>query len=233
MEFVKRLGRSVAVGVKNYDWSKWKWKNLDKTKIGWGMRTMFHPYSTFETIRQSGKGSALFALVVFLAVFVTDTIAYSAEGFLFNTNRPEEFNIFLQFFQSELLILLWCVCNWCTTTLLDGEGKLGDIWLFSNYAMLPRVVFGIPLVVLSNVITLEEQMFLTFFQGALWLWCLVILGNGMIVFHQFTLKKVIGSSLLTLLVMACVVFIALLFVSISQQMLQFIQTLLRESINRV
>lgn len=224
LKFVRTMGRYV----RHYDWSRWKWSRLDKSKLVWPLRVMFHPAKGFDELKYEGRGSLAVANGLLVALFLVDCLRYSLYGFAFNLNRPQDFNLLMQFLSSSLVLMLWCVCNWASCTLLDGEGTFREIWIATFYAMAPRVVLGLPIILLSHALVLEEQIFLTILNTAVTLWSMILLLGGMMTMHQFSLKKTVLSSLLTLFAIVAVMFLGVLFASMFQQLLSFVRSVANE-----
>lgn len=202
-----------------------------RESVGWAMHTVFHPFDGFEGIKYGRMGSPVLGVCICLLLLAVDTIAYSEQGFLFNLNRPEDFNLAIQFLQSDLLVVLWCVTSWCMSTLMDGEGRIGEIWCVTTISMLPKVILTLPLVALSNVLAAEEEFFLQFGTVCMWVWIAALLFIGMMTLHQYTLGKTVWLCVLSVLCIVCIAFLTLLFVSIFQQLVTFVQTIFRESMN--
>ncbi|MBE6903471.1 MAG: hypothetical protein E7480_02575 [Ruminococcaceae bacterium] len=232
MSYIGKVKSSLITSFKEYDWDKLRWRNLDRMKLYYAFRSMLHPIKVFNEIRFSNKGSVLIASVLFILNFVVQLISYSGVGFIFNMNRPEDFNIFAEFLKSNMIIVLWCITNWATTTLFDGEGKFSHIWIATNYAMLPRIIFTPLVVLLTNFICIDEAMFYTLFDTLIVVWIGFIALCAFITIHQFTLMKTIASSLITVVMMIFILFIALLFISIAQQIFSFVKTIAFEVVLR-
>lgn len=228
MNMLVKLKSSLVTSFKQYDWNRLRWKNLDRTKLYIAFRSMMHPFKAFHEVKFNGRSSVLIAMVLFFLNFAVQVFSYSGVGFIFNMNRPEDFNIWSEFLQSNILIILWCVFNWATTTLLDGEGSFKQIWVVTNYAMLPRVIFMPIIIIVSNMLCVEEMMFYTMAETLITVWTLLLILIGLITIHQFSLLKTILSSVLTILLIVFFLFIILLFVSIAQQFITFVQTVISE-----
>lgn len=232
MNTLVKLKSSIVTSFKQYDWSRLKWKNMDRMKLYCVFQSLFHPIKAFHEVKFGGKASVMIATVLFFLNFVMQIFSYSGVGFIFNMNRPEDFNIWSEFLTSNILIVLWCVFNWATTTLFNGEGSFKQIWVVTNYALLPRIVFTPFVILLSNVISIDEMMFYVMASSLLTAWTLLSMLIGLLIIHQFTLMKTIGSSILTILLIIFFLFIALLFVSIAQQFVMFVQTIISEMMLR-
>ena len=153
-------------------------------------------------------------------------------GYLFNAHDIRQFNLFLILAQTVVVLLLWAVCNWSSCTLLEGEGTFRQIWIATCYSLMPMVLGQLPLLLVSRILSLSESMFLTAATAVLQGWSLLLLFLGMMVMHQFTVARTVGSVLITLVLLAAVAFLALLSFSIFQQLVAFIGTVAAELAGR-
>lgn len=229
VQFIK----SLAVFCREYDWNRHRWKNLDKTKIVWPFRVMVHPFAGFDEMKYSGRGSLALANIIMLLLFLEQILSFSSTGFIFNKNRSEDFNIFLEFLKADGILLLWWISNWMVCTLLDGEGKLKEIWNATWYSMMPKVMFGLPILLLSRIFVVEEAPFIAIAGNVALGWSILLLLISVMVTHQYTFRQTILASLLTLFCMTVLVFIIILFFSFFQQMLMFLETLYKEFLSRI
>jgi len=161
-------------------------------------------------------------------VIVTFILRRQLTGFILNENKLRELNIIVEILSVALPFFLWCLANWCLTTLMDGEGSFKDIVITSAYALVPLVLINIPLIVFSNVITLEEAAFYTFFDILSLAWTVLLLFLGTSVVHQYSLLKTFLTSICIVIGMGLIIFIALLFFSLLQKMYSFVYTIYKE-----
>ena len=128
---------------------------------------------------------------------------------------------------------LWCLSDWCVTSLMQGEGRLRDIAVMTGYALYPLLIFQTAAVMLSNLMTDKETDFYLFFVvlGVVWSLGLVLVGHQQI--HDYTPGRSLFVVLLTVVVMAVLVFLSILLVVLLQQMVGFAGDLIREISYRV
>ena len=226
-----RWFNSLVFYFQNRDWSKFK--NMDPTKLRYPFYALLHPFDAANDIKYENKGSLFLANVFMVLLFAVQAIDKTSTAYLFNYNRPEEFNIFLTFFQSVLLIVLWCVSNWLMCSVTGGEGRFVEIWIITWYATLPRLLLTPIAVLLSKTLILEETLFLTVINVIAMGWFAVLVFFGMITIHQYTVTKAFFTVLLTVFCMAMICFIAVLFFSFFQQMIMFFQSVFEELAMRV
>ncbi len=197
-------------------------------KISEPITACFHPIRSFSAIKTEGFGSGLSAFAVWVCLFLTAILEFFETGFLFNENRPDDFNILILFSTSSLLVLVWCIVNWSLCTLLDGKGTFREIWITVCYGMMPKVIFGIPLIVFSHVLCVEESALYVMLQSVIALWCGLLIFVGLLIIHEYTFSKTLFSCLLTAVGIVMLAYLIMLFISMVQQLFVFVQTVFQE-----
>lgn len=202
-------------------------------KLAFGRYVAFHPMDGFWDLKRENRGSLRVALLFTGLLCVVMVAQRQLTGFLFNTANIKELNLLIEISKVLLPFGLWCISNWCVTSLMQGEGKLRDIATMTGYALLPMLVLNTVGIVLSNLMTSKEGDFYFFCValGALWSLGLILLGHQQI--HDYTLGRSLFVTFLTVVVMAVVVFLAILLIVLLQQMIGFGSDLLNEIFYRV
>lgn len=195
--------------------------------------TLFHPGDGFTDFMEKKNGSIGFSILVLLAYFLAKIAQRQLTGFHFNDNRPEELNVMFIFVQTVGVFILWVACNWAISTLFEGKARFKEIWFFSSVALVPLLLSTVVTVILSNFLLPEESMFLTIVDTVGILWGLLLLIGGMMIFHDYTLGKVIWSSLLSVGLILVIVFVCVLAFSLFQQVFNFADAVFRELMYRI
>ncbi|MFA6936716.1 MAG: YIP1 family protein [Treponema sp.] len=193
---------------------------------------MAHPFKGWEELKHEKNGSLLYANIILVVWFIMQILEYQYTGFSFNGNRLDEMNIFVILGSTFGIFLLWCVCNWGVCTLFDGKGTFKEVWIFSAYALLFYVILIPIIILLSNVLYQGEAFFLGLVQVVQKLYLILQMVLAVKAVHQYTMKKTVGSILLTLLGIVLVVLVILLFVSLFTQMWSFLETVFQEILMR-
>jgi len=196
--------------------------------LRYSLYLIFHPFDGFWDLKHEKKGNLKTALLIVAMVSVTYILRRQLTGFILNEVKLRELNIIVEILSVALPFFLWCVANWCLTTLMDGEGSFSDIVITSAFALVPLVLINVPLIVFSNVITLEEAAFYRFFDILAIVWSGVLLILGTSVVHQYSLTKTFLTCICILIGMGLIIFIALLFFSLLQQVFSFFYTIYKE-----
>ena len=140
--------------------------------------------------------------------------------------------VFIQVIGIVLPVLLWVVSNWCLTTLFDGEGSLRDIYIATCYSLAPLPLFIVLSTILTNVFTASEAGMVSLLVGIGYVWVGILLFFGMVVTHDYSTGKNVITTLGTIVAMAVIIFIAVLFSSLVVKMVTFIIAIFTEIANR-
>lgn len=187
-----------------------------------------HPFKGFWDLKYENKGKLRVAFGILLLLTIVIILKRQYAGFLVNPNNVDTLNSLDELKFLILPFFLWCVANWSLTTLMDGEGKFKDIMLATSYSLLPLIFIFVPITIISNVITLQESVFYTFFETFAYVWFVWLLFIGTMTVHQYTVKKTVITMLLTFVVIGIIIFLGLLFFSLIQQMASFVLTIYQE-----
>ena len=207
--------------------SKWH-----KSLLLYPFRLLLHPIDTFNDLKYENKGSMIIANVMAALFVLVRLLEQTSMGYLFGSPNASQTGIFTVLAISLGVLLIFTICNWATCTLLDGEGRMGDVWMVMTYSTLPYLFCSSIAIILSHLLTNTEVMFFTFFQTLGTLWMILLVFLGLLVVHQYSVFKTILSVLATLLILLCFVFLLLLFLSIYQQVYDFILNIFRELVIR-
>ena len=193
----------------------------------YGFHLIFHPFDGFWDLKHEHRGS-LRAALVYLAVTVL-TFFYQAigSGYLVNP-RGSYTTIVSQAISIVVPLMLWVVANWCLTTLFDGEGSFKDIFIACCYSLLPLVLLIIPATIYSNIATVAELDIVTFVGNIGFIWAGLLIFCGMMVTHDYTLGKNFIISLSTIVGMAFIMFIGILFTTLLGKIVSFVSNIIVE-----
>ncbi len=196
------------------------------------LKIIFHPIETIENLKEKKNGS-IFSASIILALFtIAEIILAVTKGFIFNTSRIQDFNVVMVLARSLFMILLFVLANWALCTLLDGEGRLIDIYISTCYCLIPLVAIRFIEIVCSNLLTQDEYVFVGMVATAFNAWFVVLLLFALKTIHNYTVTKTIFNAAMTVVGMAIIFFIAFLFIVLIQQLYIFIATIITEIIMR-
>lgn len=192
-----------------------------------------HPFKGFWEIKHEKQGSLKTGSIL-LTLFILLSIAKEFyTGYLFNTTGGLNFNIYQSVGTTLLLFFLWCISNWCLTSLFDGEGTFKDICTATAYALVPMIIIQLILIPLSNMIALQEASFYTAILNLGLIWSGFLIFTGTLVTHQYSVKKTVLIMICTIFGMCIMSYIILLFFNLIQQIAGFASTFWKELMLRM
>ena len=188
---------------------------------------MLHPFDGFWDMTHEKRGNMGSAFLIYGAWVVIWILDKGITGFLFKP-LGSEFRLVEVLSIAFLPVILWCVCNWAVSTLLDGDGKPSAIIMSTAYALAPYILFKFFYVLLSNVLTLDQSMVLSVMILFGTVWCVILLVASVITIHNYTLSRSVGVIVLIIAAMAIVVFLAIMLLNLVDQMRFFLLNLYQE-----
>jgi len=196
--------------------------------LRYSLHVIFRPFDGFWDLKHEKRGNLKSALIILGLLCVTLILRRQLTGFIFNLNDLNELNVFNEIISVLLPFALWCVANWCLTSLMEGEGGFKDIVITTAYALTPLVILNVIMIIISNALALHEAAFYHFLNSLSVLWAGVLLVLGTMVLHQYSLSRTILTSVFIVVGMGVIIFIGLLFFSMLQQMFGFVYTIFLE-----
>jgi hypothetical protein len=132
-----------------------------------------------------------------------------------------------------LPLILWTVANWSLTTLMDGKGRLPEVYMATAYAFTPYVIINAALILFSHLITNQEGSIYFFFSAFAIAWSVFLLLAAMMMIHSYSIGKTIFSSFLTIVGMGVMVFIFLIFFGLITDAITYCISLYKEIMLRL
>ena len=219
-KYTGRLNAAVAVRQNRTRTTYWE-------ELVYSFHVAFHPFDGFWDLKHERRGSVR-AAFTFIGLVVL-SFFYQAVGtaFIMNTKGTTS-TIFTQIISVAVPLILWIVANWCLTTLFDGEGSFRDITIAVGYAVAPLPLFLIVGTLLSNIVTAEEVTMISLFTTIGFVWCAMLLFFGLMVTHDYSMLKNLLIVICTIVGMAIIIFMALLFSGLIGKMVSFVSSIITE-----
>lgn len=179
-------------------------------------------------MRWKKSGSVKIAFLIVFLLFVAQIFDGRLYGFQFGVAYDKTFNIIPYIVKSVVLFAAWVIGNWSVCTLLDGEGTVKNICIYSAYALIPYIAQLFINVLLSHVLIRDEMVFMTAIQIIGVGWSVVLLFSAIKSVHQYSFGKTVFAIILTIVAMLIMLFLLVLFMSLIQQIWIFISTIYTE-----
>lgn len=201
--------------------------------LRYSLHCCVRPFDGFWDLTHEKRGSMAAANTIVVLVLLTNLIKLGYTSFIFGAVNWDEVNMILTIAQFLAPFIIYCVANWCLTTLFDGKGKLSDIWMGTAYAMTPYVLIQIPLVILSNFVTEEEGAFYEYFGYFSLIWCAMLIVASVMMIHDFLLGKAFLALVFSAVGMLIIVFILVLFFSLISDGFSYFYSIYKETVFRM
>ncbi|MDD3106734.1 MAG: Yip1 family protein [Bacilli bacterium] len=191
-----------------------------------------HPIKGFDEFKREKTSRGDIAIFYLVMMIITQIVAYNKNGFLVNLNNPDDFNLFLTIALVIFPVFIITIANWSSTVLMDGKGTMKEIFRVICYAFFPFVWLGLFSTILSNFITVDEIIFFQFFTGLGTILLGYMVFFGLMGIHEYGLLKNIFMVFATIVAIAVILFIMLLFLSLIQQVYSYIASVYKEFVMR-
>ena len=201
-------------------------------EILYGFHLIFHPFDGFWDLKHEKRGSIRGAVFYIFITIIAFTYKSVGSSYMMNPSG-NYMSIFSVIVSVAVPLLLWCVSNWCLTTLFDGEGSFKDIFIATSYALVPLALILIPTTIASYIVIESEIQVINFLCGIAYAWTGFLVFFGSMVTHDYSFGKNVLICIFTLVGVVFIVFLALLFVSLINQIISFVLNIVLELTYRV
>lgn len=194
----------------------------------YGLHVIYHPIGGCDEIKRNRRGGGFSASLLLLITYGSMLVNQMFTGYLFNGEGEADFQPGQALVTLVVPLLLFCVSNWCLSTLMDGKGTMKDIFTVTCYSLIPFTLLQTLITLLSNIMTRDELVLYRTGMMLAVLWFLFILFCGTMSIHDYGVLKNLVTMLLTVVGMIILLFLAILFVNLVQQVVLFVKNLFLE-----
>ena len=189
---------------------------------------MRRPLDGFWDLIHEGRGSMAAAHTIVFFTIVVEILRLTVTNFQAIILFMEGFNVIIVILNILVPLFLWVIANWSLTTLMDGKGRLGDIYMGMAYAMTPMTIINAILIPVSHVMTYDEMSmyWMAYSIGTGWFVLLVLCAMKEI--HDYSFGKAIFSSLITIVAIGVIIFIFIMFFAVVSDAIMYFVSLVQE-----
>lgn len=208
-----------------------KEKYIDSLKFS--LYCISHPLDGFWDLTHEKRGTMAAANTILIATLLIRLLKLRYTSFIFITVYWEGINIFLYLASILFPLALWVVGNWGLTTLFDGKGRLGQVYMATCYALAPYPLVQFPLMIFSNFVTVEEAGFYSVVSALSLVYAAILIVVAMGQIHEYSAAKNILFTVATLFAMLVMIFILMIFFSMISQGVAYFISLAKEFMFRI
>lgn len=199
-----------------------------RDSLRYSLYIMTHPFDGFWDLTHEKRGSMAAANCLLILTFLTNIWNMRYANFMFNDTRWDRVNIWSEVLGVLAPLLIYCLANWCLTTLFDGKGRLSDIYMGMCYSLTPYILIMNPITIISNVVTKEEGAFIVYFEYLALGWAAALILVSVMQIHDYSLMKAILAIAFSLFGMLVIVFLIMLFFSLVSDAVAFFYSVGKE-----
>lgn len=230
----KQLPNNGFMKVLLFIWAKLKqfglavWDGLKH--IPYCCYCLTHPFEGFFRMKEDKRKQSMAATIILYALLAVSAIAkQQLTSYMFaNVESQLNLDVLKMVFTTLLPYMLWVVSSWCFTSLMDGEGNLKDIFCATAVAAIPVIAVNIVLIPLSYLMTSDESNLYDFIAALGTILMVAYMFLSMMSTQQYSVLKAIGTAILTVVGMAVIAFVVILFFYLIQQVWGFISSVFSE-----
>lgn len=192
-----------------------------------------HPFDGFWDLTHEKRGTYAAANTILILTLIVRVAKLRYTSFIFLNVYWEELNIFLYLASIVFPLTLWVVGNWGLTTLFDGKGRLGQVYMATCYALTPYPLMQFPMMIFSNFVTVDEAEFYAVLGIISLVWAALLMIAAMSQIHEYSMSKTLLFTVMSLFAMLVIIFILMLFFSMITQGIAYFISLAKEMMFRL
>ena len=192
-----------------------------------------HPFDGFWDLTHEKRGSYAAANTILILTLIIRVMKLRYTSFVIQRVYWEGINIFLYLASVVFPLALWVIGNWSLTTLFDGKGRLGQVYMATCYALTPYPLVQFPLMIASNFMTTDEVEFYGVLSVISLVWAMLLILAAMAQIHEYPMGKNLLFTVFSLFAMLVIIFILMLFFSMISQGVAYFISLGREILFRL
>lgn len=208
------------------------WQRYFKS-LKFALYCMTHPLDGFWDLTHEKRGSYAAANTILILTLIARVAGLRYTGFVVRVVYWEDINIFTYIASVLFPLALWVIGNWALTTLFDGKGRLGQVYIGTCYALAPYPLIQFPIMIWSNFMTTDEVGFYTMLSAVSLIWAAAWIIFAMQQIHEYSPGKNVLFTIASLFAMLVMIFILMLFFSMISQGIAYFISLAKELLFRL
>lgn len=201
-------------------------------QVLYGFQMLRNPYDACYGIKHEKRASVLSALILLVIFFVEFVANKYFSGFLFKTMPDGYYELLNDFLMVFGVYALLIICCYLVCTITDGEARFRDLFITAAYALMPMIVFQPIVLLLSNVLSFNEEFFITLINVVSIGWTALLIVLMLMYQNDFTMKKTLKTIVLTLFCVLVVVALVVVLYMLISQLVDFIASIYGEVVYR-
>lgn len=187
-----------------------------------------NPLDFYYDIQEPDQIKWSHGVMLIILTYIVRMASLILISYHFETREAYQISFAHEFIWIIVPWMTWCVANWSVSTILEGEGKFKEIFVGSASALVPYIILTIPVTLLTNVFALSESVFYTTLTGFIFAWVGLLILIKVKVLHDFEVGKLIFITILTILAILIIWFLAIILYGLLVQFISFFFDIFKE-----
>ena len=183
---------------------------------------IFHPGDAFLALRSwRDRANYLPALLLFILIIAVRVVEIFAIHFPVAVLDPREANLLAEISRMLLPVITWVLACYAITAIMDGESLFREALTAAAYCMIPYILFTLPIALSTHLMSQAETGLFNTLRAFIWLWVILLFLASVYKMNTFTFGKTIGVCLLSIVGVAAIWLLVLIFFTLTDQLFGF------------
>jgi lysylphosphatidylglycerol synthetase-like protein (DUF2156 family) len=127
-----------------------------------------------------------------------------------------------------VLVGAWIICNYLISSIYRGEGRFRDVFVGTAYTLVPFIVIGVPLAIVSNVLTLSEGPIYEYINLAMLVWVGLMIIWKVMSLQSYSFGETLANIFFSVVAIVVSGVLIAVLVALSTELIQFIREVYQE-----
>jgi hypothetical protein len=190
---------------------------------------LFHPIEAFRRMKYYRDSLNFKPVLITLMAVMAVRIAYIyIAHFPMTGLNPDNANILLEIIKFVVPLLSWGLITFAISSIWSGETFIRECMAASTMAIVPYVVLGLPVALLTNIMEESQKGFLSVINTAIFIWVGLLLFLGLMTANDFSFKHTIQVFIVSFITMILFWAVFLLLAALTYQLIDFVDGVILE-----
>ncbi|GHU01461.1 hypothetical protein FACS1894147_01350 [Spirochaetia bacterium] len=193
-----------------------------------------HPVDAYYDLSHDGAVPLPAALALTIAAAAFLLVSDYATGFVFNTVNTSAGYMYSPLRVALVYVLgfaLFVLSNFLIASIKDGRGSFLQIFRAASLALAPIAFFYIPLILLSNILTLQETFIFSLAKAVIFSWSGLLVIIMVMQIHDYDFREALLCLVLTVFAMAVIFIVCIVIYILGKAAVDFFISLIEEMFN--
>lgn len=201
-------------------------------KINIALTSWIHPFRGFDRLKNYGDISPLSASGILFVFYAVTVIMNLNTGFMYKIADTNSFNAVYTLIGTVGVAALYTVMNWAVSVLASGRGTLKEIYCSTCYCLIPLIIWRIFYLLLTHTVIATSNGGFEVAGMIVEIYTVMLLLIATTVIHDFSFFKSVGIAFATVIGMCIVAFILFIMLSLGQNTVTFVMSVINEILLR-